>query len=231
MAGTQRLLAIAMAFSLIRIPISAKPDALGIVVLADHASLGSQATSEGTTVYDGDRLSTEAGGSLRLLIGEAMLHVIEQSSVIVHRDVSQVAKEFEAELAWGTAVLSVPAGTEAAIVANSARVRPMAKTRGVVQVRLVGPQELIVFARQGPAQISYRGESETVTEGKSYRVLLNVSDDGASGGQGAKKSGRRRKTLLLIAVGTATAVGVALLWRSTHRGAGTSTGVESPDRP
>jgi hypothetical protein len=50
MAGTQRLLAIAMAFSLAGIPISAKPDALGIVVLADHASLGSQAASEGTTV-------------------------------------------------------------------------------------------------------------------------------------------------------------------------------------
>jgi hypothetical protein len=50
MAGTQRLLAITMAFSLAGFPRSAKPDALGIVVQADHASLSSQAASEGTTV-------------------------------------------------------------------------------------------------------------------------------------------------------------------------------------
>jgi len=229
MAGTQRLLAIAMAFSLTGIPGNAKPDALGVVVLADHASLGSQAASEGTTVYDGDQLSTEAGGSLRLLIGEAMLHVTEQSSVIVRKDVNIAAKKFEAELVSGTVVISVTAGTPGEIVASSARVRPMAETRGVVQVQLVGPPELIVFARRGPAQISYRGESETIAEGKSYRVLLNPSDDGASAGQGAKKSGKRRKTFVLIAVGAATTAGVALLWRSTDRGA--STSVESPDRP
>ncbi|MFI5092117.1 MAG: hypothetical protein ACHQIK_01620 [Candidatus Acidiferrales bacterium] len=64
MAGTQRLLAIAMAVFLANIPARAKPDALGIIVLADRASLDSQAASEGTTVFDGDRLSTIAGGRL-----------------------------------------------------------------------------------------------------------------------------------------------------------------------
>ena len=232
MAGTQRLLAITMAFSLTGISRSAKPDALGIVVQADHASLGSEAASEGTTVYDGDRLSTEARGSLRLLIGKAMLYVAEQSSVIVHQDANMEAKEFEAELVSGAAVLSVTAGTAGEIVASSARVRPIGETRGVVQVRLVGPHELIVFARRGPAQISYRGESETIAEGKSYRVLLNSSDDSASGVQGAKKSGKRNKALVLIAVGAAAAAGAALLWKSMDRSASASSkGVESPDHP
>jgi len=220
MAGTQRLLAIAMALSLAGIPNSAKPDALGIVVQADHASLGSEAASEGTTVYDGDRLSTEARGSLRLLIGEAMLDVTEQSSVIVHQDASVAAKEFEAELVSGTVVISAAAGTAAEIVASAARVRPIAKTRGVVQVRLVGPHELIVFARRGPAQISYRGENETIAEGKSYRVLLNPSDDGAAGVQGAKRSGKHGKTFLLIAVGVAAAAGITTLWRGMDGGTG-----------
>jgi hypothetical protein len=229
MAGTQRLLAIAMSFSLPGIPSSAKPDALGIVVQADHASLGSQAASEGTTVYDGDRLSTEAGGSLRLLIGEAMLYVTEQSSVIVHQDANPAAKEFEAELVSGTAVISVAAGTTGEIIASSARIRPIAETRGVVQVRFVGAHELMVFARRGPAQISYRGESETIAEGKSYRVLLNASDDSGSGVQSAKKSGKRGKALLVIAVGVAAAAGITALWKVTERGAGGA--VESPDRP
>jgi|SRR5580704_6469399 hypothetical protein len=229
MTGTQRLLAIALAFSLAGIPRSAKPEALGIVVQADHASLGSEPASEGTTVYDGDRLSTEARGSLRLLIGKAMLYVTEQSSVIVRQDANIAAKEFEAELVSGTAVLSVTAGATGEIVASSARIRPMAETRGVVQVRLVGTHELVVFAQRGPAQISYHGESETLAEGKSYRVLLNSSDDSASGAQGAKKSGKHSKALVLIAVGAATAAGAALLWRSVD--GGTNRSVESPDHP
>jgi hypothetical protein len=59
------------------------------------------------------------------------------------------------------------AGTTGEIVASAARVRPIAETRGAIQVRLVGQHELIVFARRSPAQISYRGESETIAEGKS----------------------------------------------------------------
>jgi hypothetical protein len=166
---------------------------------------------------------------LRLLIGEAMLYVTEQSSVIVHQDANAAAKEFEAELVSGTAVISVKAGTTGEIVASSARVRPLSDTRGVVQVGLVGPHELMVFARRGPAQISYRGESETIAEGKSYRVLLNPSDDSGSGVQGAKKSGKQGRALLVIAVGVATAAGITALWKATERGG--AGGLESPDRP
>ena len=100
--------------------------------------------------------------------------------------------------------------------------------RGVVQVRLVGPHELI---RRGPAQISYRRESETIAEGKSYRVLLNPSDDSGSGVQGAKKMGKHSKALVLIAVGAAAAAGITALWTGVEKGASGSTGVESPDRP
>jgi hypothetical protein len=231
MAGTQRLLAIAMAFFVAGGPGSGKLDALGIVVQADHASLGSEAATEGTTIYDGDRLSTGAGGSLRLLVGQASVYLMEQSSVIVHNDASRAAKEFEAELVSGAAVLSVTARTFAEIVAGSARVRSTAEARGVVQVRIVGPHELMVFAQRGPAQISYRGESETIAEGKFYRVLLNPSDEGASGMQGAKRSGKRSKALVLIAIGAAASAGVALLWRNMDRGASASMGVESPDHP
>jgi hypothetical protein len=225
MAGSQRLLAIAMVFSLAGIPGHGKPDALGIIVQADHASLGSQAASEGTTIYDGDRLSTDANGTLSVLISGAMLYLAEQSSVIVHNDANREAKEFEAELVSGTVVLSETAGTTGEIVASAARVRPIAETRGAIQVRLVGQHELIVFARRGPAQISYHGESETIAEGKSYRVLLNPSDDGASGGKSAKRPGKRSKALLLVAIGVAAAAGITVAWRAIDKD------VESPDQP
>ena len=123
-------------------------------------------------------------------------------------------------------VLSATAGTAAEIVASSARIQPMAETRGVVQVGIAGPHELIVFARRGPVQISYRGDTETISEGKSYRVRLNDSDDGTPGEPGTKKSGRHGKALVLIVVGATAAAGVAALW-----GGGTKGSIESPDRP
>ena len=223
MAGTQRLLAIAMAVFVANVPRSGKPDALGIVVQAENARLDAQAVFEGTTVFDGDRLSTGADGTLRLGIGEALLDLTANSSVVVHNNTGKAEKVLELELLSGTAVLSETAESAAEIAANSARVRPVAETRGVVQAEFVGPRELIVCARRGPTQIFFQGESASVAEGKCYRVLMNASADGAAGDQSGKKSAKRGKALVLIAVGAAAAVGINI-WRETRD-------EESPYRP
>jgi hypothetical protein len=60
-------------------------------------------------------------------------------------------------------------------------------------------------------------------------VLLNPSEDGASGEHGAKKPGKRNKALVLIAIGAGAGAGAAVLWKSMNQGV--SAGVESPDRP
>jgi hypothetical protein len=228
MIGTQRLLATVMAFFLTGTPGRGVPNALGVIVQADRASLGSQAASEGTTIFDGDRLSTGDGGSLRMVLGEAMLYLGERSSVIVHNAASGAAKQFQAELVSGAVVLSATAAESGQIVASSARVRPVAEARGVVQVRLVAANELIVFAQRGPAEICYRGECETIPEGKSYRVMLNASDDGATGTPGAIHSGLGGKAFVLIAIGAAAAAVIGARWGG---GQGGQKGVESPDQP
>jgi hypothetical protein len=216
-----------MAFSVAGIPGRSTPDALGIVMQADHATLGSQGVSEGTTIYDGDRLSTAAEGSLELRMGQAILYIKEQSSVIIHSDGNKEAKEIEVELVAGAVALAVPPTTRAEIVASSARVRPAAETRGIVQVRLVGPLELLVYAQRGSAEISYHGARETVPEGKSYRVLLNPLEDGAAGVAGTSRSGKRDKALLLAAVAGAAAAVIA----TVPENKGKQKSVESPDRP
>jgi len=228
MAGTQRLLAITMTFFLSGVPGRGTPNAVGIIVQADHASLGSHAASEGTTIFDGDRLSTDADGSLRLVSGDAMLYLAEQSGVVVHGDASRAGKRLEVELVSGAAVLSATAATVAGIVASSARVRPVAETRGVVQVRLAAANELIVFAQQGPAEICYRGECEMIPEGKSYRVMLDPSDDVPPGATGAANSAKMGRAFVLIAVGVAVAAGIAA---GLVRGQSGQKSVESPDKP
>jgi len=227
MAGIQGLLAIAMAFSLARVPNGAKGDALGTIVQANRANLSSQRVSEGTTIYNGDRLTTEAGGFLQVQIGEAILNLPEQSCVIVHKEPGETANGLDAELIAGTVVLSATPGVVAEIAASSARVRPISDTRGVVQVQLIKQNELIVFARRGSAQISYHGETETIAEGKMYRVLLNPPEDGAAGEGSPKRSGKPNKALVLIAIGAAGGVVAGI----TMMSGGGARSVESPDRP
>jgi hypothetical protein len=228
MAGSRRLVAIAMTLFLTTHAGGATPDAVGIVAQASHASLGSHDAAEGTTLYDGDRLSTDADGALRLLMGQAALHLSEKSSVILHERSRGGAKEFQAELQSGIAVLSVSAASGWEIVACSARVSPISETRGVVRVQILGARELLVYAQRGPAQVSYRGETETIPEGKAYHVLLNASDDNAAqGGSVAKAPAHPGKMLwLVVAAGAATAAGIALAVTGSGKG-----GVESPDHP
>jgi hypothetical protein len=227
MAGTQRLLAAAMAFLSAGIPGSGKLDAVGVVVEANHASLGANAASEGTTIYDGDRVSTDEEGSLGLRIGQAVLHLADRSAAVMHDSSGNGARQFGVELLSGTAVLSVAAASDGEIVACGASIRPVSQARGVVRVQIAGAHELVVYAQRGAAQISYRGETETIAEGKTFRVRLNASDDGGQGSAIAKKPAHSGKMLVMVAIGlgAATAVGVALAV-SGKQGA-----VESPDHP
>jgi len=50
MVGTQHLLAIEMSWLLTGIPSGARPDVLGIIEVADRASLSGHLVSEGTSV-------------------------------------------------------------------------------------------------------------------------------------------------------------------------------------
>lgn len=227
MAGTRRLLAIAMAFSVAFVTGSGKPEALGIVMQAERAMLGSVVAAEGTTIYNGDSVSTAEEGTLTLRIGQAVVQLREKSSVTLRGTAEREVKEFEAELVSGAAVLSVAPGTTGEIESSAASVRPISDTRGVVQVERIGAYELIVFAQRGAAQISYHGESETVPEGKSYRVLLNPEDGSAPGDTGTRKAGHWRKPLLITAIGAGSAAGIALGMENR----GKHKGMESPDRP
>lgn len=230
MARIQSFLAVAVAFSLAGSSGSANPEALGFVVHAEHARLGSQSLSEGTTVYAGDQLFTEAEGSLQLTVGEDTLSLTERSSAILHNVSVGNANEFSVELIVGSLVLSEKAGRAGEIVANTARVRPVTETRGVVQVWLVGPSELIILARRGPAQVSYRGESEIIAEGKAYRVLLSPAEDGTSDDHSPAQTRNRRRTLILVAVAAGAAAGITAPLVLGTKSANTK-GMESPDRP
>ena len=201
-----------------------RPTVIGVVAVADRAHVNTSAVSEGTTVYDGDRLSTEPGGMLRLRGEGAALDLGEESTVVV-RGKERGSQGMEVELSRGTLLFSTMHVTALEITAREAHVAPISDARTAGQVSITGPKELCIYARRGALQFSYREESETISEGTAYRVILDPTGEDVQKKEPVKRP--RRKTFLLIAIGGGAAGGAAAV--ITHENHGHKH--ESPDRP
>lgn len=203
-------------------PSPARVAAVGVVSHADRAHIGEAPASSGTTVYDGDRLSTEADGVLRLNAGTTALHLAPQTSLTVR--LTDSGQSTQVELAAGMLVFSVANPPAVAVHANNAWIRPASNAPTVAHIRIVNRKELRISAQRGSLQFSYEGESAVIPEGVAYRVLLDPQDNPASpsaSGQPDRKSGKVRKSFLFIAIAAATAV--AAILEMPH--------FESPDHP
>ena len=215
-------LAFEMAFFLIWNSMTATSAALAVVAGADRAHLNSAAVSEGTTVYDGDHCSTEAGGMM-LLRGEATSFDLAEEGAMIVRNQTNGAQSVEVELSRGTLIFRAARAAALEIAVQEALIRPANDVRTIGQVTIVGPKELRIYARRGPLQFSY-GDTRTIAEGESYRVLLDPSEDAPKKKEAIKS--RRKKAFLLVAIGGVGA-GVATLIYESHR----HKYVESPDHP
>lgn len=176
---------------------SANLTVLGGVLEANLARLDTASVSAGATVYDGDRFSTDKGGWL-LLRGEAvMLELAEESNAVMRRQANG-AQGMETELTRGTLVLSTARAGALEVIARGAHVQPATDARTVAQVSVTGPKELRIYARRGALRLSYKWQSETITEGTAYRVILDPPDDNPNK---TKPAGRRNKAFELIVIG------------------------------
>ena len=198
---------------------------LGVVMHAERAHVGEAEASVGCSIFEGDRLSTEAGGILRITIPSLTLQLGGQSSMELGHAAGAQANIL-AELGSGTLVLSAaPTGT-IVVAANEALIRSAANAATVAQVRLVNRKELRIFVQRGALEFSYHGDSETMSEGKAYRVLLDPSERevAASGSdQAPNRPWNHRRTFILVSIAVAVAAGIAIPV-IIHD-------VESPDRP
>ena len=74
-------------------------------------------------------------------------------------------------------------------------------------------------------QFSYQGETRTIAEGESYRVILDPPEDGPKQKEPVKR-GPKRKPFLLLGISGATAGAAAMILENQRH-----KHVESPDRP
>jgi hypothetical protein len=196
---------------------------LGTVTHAEQAHLGTVEASVGSTIYDGDRLSTGIDGMLRISSRTVTLQLAAESTLTI-RQRSRPDGDILAELTSGILVLAAAPNASVAVAADEASIRPAGSTSIVTYVRIVNKRELRISTQRGAVEFSYRSESELIPEGKTLRVLLDPSEkevaEASESGQSTKKPGKPPK-FILIAIGFAAGLTIPMVVRA----------FESPNRP
>ena len=195
-----------------------------MVTNAERAHVGEAGASAGSTIFDGDQLSTEAGGSLRIT-GPSLRLQLDAQSILTLRRPADAEDAMEADLASGTLVFSAARNGSVTVVANEASIQPADNAATVAHIRVVNPKELRIYAQRGALEFSYHGESELIAEGAAYRVLLDPSEKElaafSDSEEAKKKIVKPHIKFLLLAI--AIAAGVAIPVLMPH--------FESPDSP
>jgi hypothetical protein len=217
--------ALLVSFSLLATPVWAVPSpSLGTVVFADRAHVGAAQASVGTTVFSGDRLSTDQSGSLQVRTGAARLLLSSYSSATFSQEDSSPA----ATLAFGSATFSTANSNAFALHVASAVIRPKTSQPTIGQVTVLNPKELVVRSNRGSLTIAVEDDVREIPEGAAYRVVLDpdAADPQGPRGAGGKGSGgppikAAKSRFIWYVVGAAALITV---W-AVHEV------YESPDRP
>jgi len=186
-------------------PVSAP---LGVVVQAEHAMLGTDATSGGATIYEGDLLKTDVAGILRASLGGPQLYLRQSSSA----QVRSLTNGFSADLKSGAVVISSKQGQSFELVADGAVIRPAGTDPVVAQITRVSPKELLLSSTRGALKVTLGSEVNTVEEGATYRMELDTeAADPASTGGPFHTVRSHFMRVALLGIGVATGVGI---WRA-----------------
>ena len=179
--------AIVLSFSLLVSPLWAAPApsaSFGTIVFADRAHVGAAQASVGGTVFDGDRLSTEASGSVQVRAGAARLLLSSASSATLSEDDANPS----ARLAAGSATFSTANSKAFTLHALTAAVRPTNNQPTVGVVSVVSAKELIVKCTRGSVTIAVEDDVREIPEGSAYRIVLDPNAD-PQGPRGAGTKG------------------------------------------
>jgi hypothetical protein len=229
MQGLRTLLAAAVVATITSMPVLAGPASavLGTVITADKAHVGEGMASVGTTVFGGDRISTESLGSVQVRAGAARL-LLSSSSLAEVND-SEGAPS--AKLMRGTATFSTGNARAFTLYASKAVIRAQSDAPTIGEVTFLNEKELLVTGKRSPLTITVDGETQVIpADGNSYRVYLDPSADpqgpqGAGSGSGPRgrggsplKAGRSRFLIFAVGItGLATYFAVSESLESPHR--------------
>ena len=204
---------------------------LGTIVTAEKARVGDSAADVGTTIFSGDRLATDADGSVQIRAGAARL-LLQSASIATVNDAEGAPA---AKLLRGTATFSTGNARAFTLYVSRAAIRPQSNDPTIGQVTYLNEKELLVASKRGALLITVDGETQLIPDGTAYHVLLDPPAAQGPEGAGAHKekdkdnhkgmngpplrAGRNYFTITAVGI-TAIVSGFAL-----------SEAFESPNRP
>ncbi len=183
----------------------AKP--FGVVALADHAHVSAAAASNGATVYPGDAVDTEGGGTLRLTIGKGQVYLLSSSAA----NLGQKAEVLNASVLRGTVGFSSLTAQQFELQTPEGVISAANGLPAFGQVTLTGPRELTVTAFKGSLLLERNDQKLTILEGQSYDVAV-VPNEPSQGPAGVKSAYNDHLVWKLIVIGVAAGVGY-WLWQ------------------
>jgi hypothetical protein len=203
--------------SLLNIPaFSADEKPLGLITQAQEARLGDANVAIGTTVYPGDTLATEIGGTVRMKIGGSQVYLLSASSATL----AQSSNLVRAVVARGTVGFSSNGTDLLALEIPQGILRAADGQPAYGQVTIVSPLEVIISAYRGSLILDNDGELHTIPAGKSYRVTMDLEPatqpqgPGGTGGS-ANVTYPKHRHLVFDAIVAGAALGLGFgLWRA-----------------
>ena len=210
------LIAILMA-ALLNLPAYAANDSpLGMIIQAEGlAHLGPAKAAIGSTVYPGDSIFTEAGGTMRMRVGTSQVYLLSDSGA----SLSQGKDMVHVVVAHGTVGFSSPANDPIGLDTPLGFVHPVPGHAAFGQVVLNSRIEMIVTAYHGDLLVEENGNTHTILEGKSYRITTDLeppaqpnSSSQSSQGGGTTKSAMSSPKGEVIAIVGAAALLSWLAW-------------------
>lgn len=207
MRSCRRVLAFLLAFAILTAPAAAAPRAVGVVLHAEKARIGSGEALSGATVFSGDTLTTGAEGTLRVRLAAAQVYLQPGSDVAM----GEVQGWHVAQLRQGGVGFSTTGDERVVVRTGDVQIYSATAQPTLAEVKLVSANELLVTSIRGPLEVMVGSEVRAVPEAGVYRLLLEPepqATQGAGRGRAGAPSVDRRRILAFILIPAAVAAGI-----------------------
>jgi hypothetical protein len=164
--------------------------AIGILTLATHAHLDEAAAFSGLSVFEGQRLSTEAEGRLSIRLGHSVLTLGEKTEVVL----VLLADTLRVDMSVGSRRFSAAQNEAIEVHVEEAIVRQASTQATQASVTILAPKVLQITAERGNLDFIYQDEFRVLPEGQTYRLYLDSPSeppDATSVGSSKSHSSKR----------------------------------------
>jgi hypothetical protein len=182
---------------------------LGLIVQAESAQLEGAAAAAGATVYPGDGLSTDPGGSLRLKVGGGQIYMLSQSQLRL----AEVDGAVQAAVTRGVVGFSAGAADRVELQTPEGILRAANGRPAYGQVALTSPTQMIISAYTGDLELDYNGDIHTITAGSSYSVSLEPDPAQGPSGSGTTTSAINHHIVVKVIAAAVLGVGAYFMYR------------------